>query len=111
MGRLTLNVLLSFAQFEREVIGERIRDKIAASKKKGMGWAGCRRSAIRRRTASSVVDSEAEIVRLIFRRYAELGSVRLLKDELEARGIRANCGRAARDVFPVGSHSPAARST
>jgi site-specific DNA recombinase len=53
MGRLTLNVLLSFAQFEREVIGERIRDKIAASKKKGCGWVGCRRSAIRRRTASS----------------------------------------------------------
>jgi site-specific DNA recombinase len=53
MGRLTLNVLLSFAQFEREVIGERIRDKIAASKKRGCGWAGCRRSAIERRTASS----------------------------------------------------------
>jgi site-specific DNA recombinase len=52
MGRLTLNVLLSFAQFEREVIGERIRDKIAASKKKGCGWAGCRRSAIGCRAAS-----------------------------------------------------------
>ena len=46
MGRLTLNVLLSFAQFEREVIGERIRDKIAASKRRGCGWAGCRRSGI-----------------------------------------------------------------
>jgi site-specific DNA recombinase len=53
MGRLTLNVLLSFAQFEREVIGERIRDKIAASKKKGCGWAACRRSGITRRTTSS----------------------------------------------------------
>jgi DNA invertase Pin-like site-specific DNA recombinase len=53
MGRLTLNVLLSFAQFEREVIGERIRDKIAASKQRGCGWAGCRRSVIGRRTASS----------------------------------------------------------
>ena len=53
MGRLTLNVLLSFAQFEREVIGERIRDKIAASKKKGCGWAACRHSVIGRRTASS----------------------------------------------------------
>ena len=52
MGRLTLNVLLSFAQFEREVIGERIRDKIAASKKKGCGWAACRRSVTRRWTAS-----------------------------------------------------------
>jgi site-specific DNA recombinase len=53
MGRLTLNVLLSLAQFEREVIGERIRDKIAASKKKGCGWAGCHRSGIGCRTASS----------------------------------------------------------
>jgi site-specific DNA recombinase len=44
MGRLTLNVLLSFSQFEREVIGERVRDRIAASKKKGSGWAACRRS-------------------------------------------------------------------
>jgi DNA invertase Pin-like site-specific DNA recombinase len=47
MGRLTLNVLLSFAQFEREVTGERIRDKIAASKKKGLGWAACRPSGMR----------------------------------------------------------------
>jgi DNA invertase Pin-like site-specific DNA recombinase len=53
MGRLTLNVLLSFAQFEREVTGERIRDKIAAAKKRGCGWAACRRSATRRGTAGS----------------------------------------------------------
>jgi hypothetical protein len=53
MERLTLNVLLSFAQFEREVIGERIRDKIVASKKKGMWMDGCRRSGIGCRTASS----------------------------------------------------------
>ena len=53
MGRLTLNVLLSFAQFEREVIGERIRDKIAASKRRGCGWAACRRLGIGCRTASS----------------------------------------------------------
>jgi len=89
MGRLTLNVLLSFAQFEREVIGERIRDKIAASKKKGMWMGGVPPlgySAQDRKLG--VVDSEAEIVRLIFRRYAELGSVRLLKDELEALGIK-----------------------
>jgi site-specific DNA recombinase len=52
MGRLTLNVLLSFAQFEREVTGERIRDKIAASKQKGCGWAACRRSATTSRIAS-----------------------------------------------------------
>jgi DNA invertase Pin-like site-specific DNA recombinase len=53
MGRLTLNVLLSFAQFEREVIGERTRDKIAASNRRGCGWAGCHRSGIGHRTASS----------------------------------------------------------
>jgi site-specific DNA recombinase len=88
MGRLTLNVLLSFAQFEREVIGERIRDKIAVSKQKGMWMGGV--SPLGYRMADRklvVVDSEAEIVRLIFRRYAELGSVRLLNEELEARGI------------------------
>jgi DNA invertase Pin-like site-specific DNA recombinase len=52
MGRLTLNILLSFAQFEREVIGERVRDKIAASKKKGCGWVGSPHSARRSRIAS-----------------------------------------------------------
>jgi site-specific DNA recombinase len=52
MGRLTLNVLLSFAQFEREVAGERIRDKIAASKKKACGWAAMCRSAMTSRTAN-----------------------------------------------------------
>ncbi|HTW52349.1 MAG TPA: recombinase family protein [Stellaceae bacterium] len=88
MGRLTLNVLLSFAQFEREVTGERIRDKIAASKKKGMwmggvpplGYAAKGRKLV-------VIDAEAETVRHIFGRYAALGSVRLLKGELEAHGI------------------------
>src|SRR6266513_138336 len=88
MGRLTLNVLLSFAQFEREVTGERIRAKIAASKRKGMWMGGVpplgydvkeRRLLINR--------DEAEIVRHIFRRYAALGSVRLLRDELAAQGI------------------------
>src|SRR5947209_2989114 len=83
MGRLTLNVLLSFAQFEREVTGERIRDKIAASKQKGMWMGGmpplgyeCRDHKL------IVIDSEAETVRHIFRRYAALGSVRLLQQEL-----------------------------
>jgi DNA invertase Pin-like site-specific DNA recombinase len=52
MGRLTLNVLLSFAQFEREVISERVRDKVAASKKKACGWAACRRSDTTSKTAS-----------------------------------------------------------
>jgi site-specific DNA recombinase len=88
MGRLTLNVLLSFAQFEREVIGERIRDKIAASKRKGIWMGGVPPLGYQAQDRKLViVDSEAEIVRSIFRRYAELGSVRLLKDELEARSI------------------------
>jgi len=90
MGRLTLNVLLSFAQFEREVIGERIRDKIAASKKRGMWMGGVPPLGYQAQDRKLIiVDSEAEIVRLIFRRYAELGSVRLLKDELEARNIQS----------------------
>jgi len=90
MGRLTLNVLLSFAQFEREVIGERIRDKIAASKQKGMWMGGVPPLGYRAEDRKLViVDSEAEIVRFTFRRYAELGSVRWLKDELEARGLRS----------------------
>jgi len=87
MGRLTLNVLLSFAQFEREVIGERTRDKIAASKKKGMWMGGVPPLGYRVQDRKLViVESEAELVRSIFRRYAELGSVRLLKAELEAQG-------------------------
>jgi DNA invertase Pin-like site-specific DNA recombinase len=90
MGRLTLNILLSFAQFEREVIGERIRDKIAASKKKGMWMGGVPPLGYCAQDGRLVtIESEAEIVRAIFRRYAELGSVRLLKDELEARGIKS----------------------
>jgi DNA invertase Pin-like site-specific DNA recombinase len=90
MGRLTLNVLLSFAQFEREVIGERIREEIAASKQKGMWMGGVPPFGYQARDRKLViVDNEAVIVRSIFRRYAELGSVRLLKDELEARGIKS----------------------
>jgi DNA invertase Pin-like site-specific DNA recombinase len=96
MGRLTLNVLLSFAQFEREVIGERIRDKIAASKRKGMWMGGVPPLGYRAEDRKLViVDSEAEIVRSIFRRYAELGSVRLLKEELDARGINSKAWTSA----------------
>jgi site-specific DNA recombinase len=112
MGRLTLNVLLSFAQFEREVIGERIRDKIAAWKKKGMWMGGVPPLGYRvddRRL--SVIDSEAEIVRAIFRRYTELGSVRLLKEELEAQGSRASRGRVLRAATSATSRSRAVRST
>jgi len=90
MGRLTLNVLLSFAQFEREVIGERIRDKIAASKKKGMWMGGVPPLGYRVQDRKLViVDSEAEIVRSIFRRYADLCSVRLLKAELDVQGRKS----------------------
>ena len=96
MGRLTLNVLLSFAQFEREVIGERIRDKIAASKKKGMWMGGVPPLGYRAQDRKLVIiDSEAEIVRSIFRRYAELGSVRLLKEELEAQGSKSKSWTSA----------------
>ncbi len=96
MGRLTLNVLLSFAQFEREVIGERIRDKIAASKRKGMWMGGVPPLGYGVQDHKLVtIDGEADTVRLVFRRYAELGSVRLLKSELEARGIKSKSWTSA----------------
>jgi DNA invertase Pin-like site-specific DNA recombinase len=88
MGRLTLNVLLSFAQFEREVTGERIRDKIAASKKKGMWMGGYPPLGYDVKDRKLVInEAEAETVRYIFWRYQELGSVRLLKEHLDAAGI------------------------
>jgi site-specific DNA recombinase len=81
-------VLLSFAQFEREVTGERIRDKIAASKKKGMWMGGVPPLGYTVQDRKLItLDGEGETVRHIFRRYAELGSVRLLKAELESHGI------------------------
>jgi site-specific DNA recombinase len=90
MGRLTLNVLLSFAQFEREVTGERIRDKIAASKTKGMWMGGVPPLGYQCRDHKLIViPREAETVQHIFRRYAALGSVRRLKGELDAAGIRS----------------------
>src|SRR6201992_2524122 len=96
MGRLTLNVLLSFAQFEREVIGERIRDKIAASKKKGMWMGGVPPLGYGVQDHKLVmIGSEADTVRLIFRRYAELGSVRSLQAELEAHGIKSKSWTSA----------------
>ena len=77
MGRLTLNVLLSFAQFEREIAGERIRDKIAASKKKGLWMGGPPPIGYDNVEKKLVVNrKEAETVRTIFTRYGELGSVR-----------------------------------
>src|ERR1700747_1709444 len=96
MGRLTLNVLLSFAQFEREVIGDGIRDKIAASKRKGMWMGGVPPLGYRVEDRKLVIiDSEAGIVGAIFRRYAQLGAVRLVKQELDARGIRSKSWTSA----------------
>jgi site-specific DNA recombinase len=88
MGRLTLNILLSFAQFEREVTGERIRDKIAASKRKGMWMGGLPSLGYDVKERKLIVNkTEAETVRHIFQRYAELKSVRELKEELDAANI------------------------
>jgi site-specific DNA recombinase len=90
MGRLTLNVLLSFAQFERELIGERVRDKIAASKRKGI-WVGgpvpLGYAAVEKKIV--VLLTEAKAVRTIFERYLALGSIRTLADDLAHRGIRS----------------------
>ena len=88
MGRLTLNMLLSFAQFEREIIGERVRDKIAASKKKGMWMGGMPPLGYDVKDRKLVVNKdEAKIVVNIFQRYLALKSVRDLKEELAAGGI------------------------
>jgi DNA invertase Pin-like site-specific DNA recombinase len=96
MGRLTLNVLLSFAQFEREVTGERIRDKIAASKAKGMWMGGVLPLGYDLPTDATtralvVNPIEAEVVRRIFQLYLDLGSVHRLRDQLEADGV---CSKA-----------------
>ena len=89
MGRLTLNVLLSFAQFEREVTGERIRDKIAASKKKGMWMGGVVPLGYDAKDRTLTINEpDAEIVRGIFRSYLELRSVNRLERDLVQRNIR-----------------------
>jgi site-specific DNA recombinase len=102
MGRLTLNVLLSFAQFEREVAGERIRDKIAASKKKGMWMGGLPSLGYDVQNRKLVVnEEEARTVLHIFQRYVELRSVRVLQAELDAAGIRSK-RRTLADGTPYG---------
>jgi site-specific DNA recombinase len=89
MGRLTLNVLLSFAQFEREITSERIRDKIAASKRKGLWVGGNLPLGYEMKDGKiAIVEAEAELVRSIFRRYLELGSVNELLRDLKERNIR-----------------------
>jgi DNA invertase Pin-like site-specific DNA recombinase len=94
MGRLTLNVLLSFAQFEREVIGERVRDKIAASKRKGL-WVGGPiplgyRSVDKK---LQIVPDEADLVRKIFNNYLAFGSVGALTASLNAEGLKPKARR------------------
>ncbi len=89
MGRLTLNVLLSFAQYERELTGERIRDKFAASRKRGLWMGGIPPlgyDVVNRKLV--VNDAEADLIRLIFRRFLELGSTTRLVEELAAAGHR-----------------------
>jgi DNA invertase Pin-like site-specific DNA recombinase len=94
MGRLTLNMLLSFAQFEREVTGERIRDKIAASKRKGLWMGGTVPLGYGVRERKLVVnEAEADAVRRVFRLYLALGSVRLLGEQLALDGVRSKAGQ------------------
>ena len=94
MGRLTLNILLSFAQFEREVIGERIRDKFAASRKKGMWMGGYIPLGYRLENRKLLVEeSEAAIVRMIFERFLSIGSATVLARTLHAEGVTMRNGR------------------
>lgn len=96
MGRLTLNMLLSFAQFEREVTAERIRDKIAQSKARGMWMGGTPPIGYRPNGRSlAIIEEDAAIVRHIFSRYADLGNVRLLAMQLEEADIRSPIRNAA----------------
>ena len=105
MGRLTLNVLLSFAQFEREVTGERIRDKIAASKRKGMWMGGTIPVGYDISDRKLVVNEEgAELVREVFRLYLKFGCVRTLKTHLDGRGITSMV-RVGKSGRTTGGHS------
>jgi DNA invertase Pin-like site-specific DNA recombinase len=97
MGRLTLNVLLSFAQFEREVTGERIRDKIAASKKKGMWMGGNVPLGYDANERTLIINpAEADTVRRIFALYRELGCVRRVTEEADRLGLRTKCSTTAK---------------
>ena len=94
MGRLTLNILLSFAQFEREVIGERIRDKFAASRKRGMWMGGFVPMGYDVKDRKLVVnEAEAATVRMIFERFAALGSASILARALQAEDVRNKRGK------------------
>ena len=94
MGRLTLNILLSFAQFEREVIGERIRDKFAASRKKGMWMGGSPPLGYEVKDRKLVVNAdEAGTVRMIFERFLTVGSATVLAKTLAAEGVTMKRGK------------------
>jgi site-specific DNA recombinase len=94
MGRLTLNILLSFAQFEREVTGERIRDKIAASRKKGMWMGGTVPLGYDVKDRKLIINlDEAKMVRLVFERFVEIGSATVLARELRVDGVISKQGR------------------
>jgi DNA invertase Pin-like site-specific DNA recombinase len=96
MGRLTLNMLLSFAQFEREVTGERIRDKIAASKRKGMWMGGFVPLGYQPNGRTLVIhEPEAETVRAVFRLYLEHGNVRRVKEEADRLGLATKVRESA----------------
>jgi len=105
MGRLTLNRLLSFAQFEREVTAERIRDKTAASRAKGIFRGGMPPLGYDARDRKLVVNEvEAEIVRTIFKRYLELNSIACLRAERDAKGITTKTWIAASTRRPMGGN-------
>ncbi len=94
MGRLTLNILLSFAQFEREVIGERIRDKFAASRRKGMWMGGFVPLGYNVKDRKLITnEAEAATVRMIFERFAKIGSATVLVRALRTEGIRGKQGK------------------
>jgi site-specific DNA recombinase len=94
MGRLTLNILLSFAQFEREVIGERIRDKFAASRKKGMWMGGFVPLGYDVKDRKLIINkAEAATVRMIFERFIKIGSATELVRKLRAEGVRGKQGK------------------
>jgi DNA invertase Pin-like site-specific DNA recombinase len=94
MGRLTLNILLSFAQFEREVIGERIRDKVAASRKRGMWMGGYVPLGYDVRDRKLIInEAEAATVRMIFKRFVAIGSATKLAKALVAEGVCTKSGR------------------
>lgn len=105
MGRLTLNILLSFAQFERELSSERVRDKIAASRAKGKWTGGNIPFGYRTQDKKLVIDErEAETVRYIFKRYLELQSIERLLLDLTAKDIRPRAKTPKKSDAPVTSH-------